>query len=61
MKTFTIKLKEHVAAGMHQVREQYENVADIDFYGDEVQVYFEEGGDATFKIRENETMEVKKQ
>lgn len=61
MKTFTVKLTEHKAAMMHTVKEEHENVTDIDFYADEVQLYFEDGDETTFKIRKNEKLEVEKE
>ena len=61
MKTFTVQLTEHKAAMMHSVREEHDNVTDIDFYGDEVQLYFEDGDETSFKIRQGEKLEVEKE
>lgn len=61
MKTFTVQLKKHEAAMMHSVREEHENITDIDFYGDEVQLYFENGDETSFKIREGEKLQVEKE
>ena len=61
MKTFTVKLKQHKAAMIHSVREEHENVTDIDLYGDELQIYFEGGGETSFKIRKGEKLEIEKE